>query len=104
QIHYEQSYLNSRTADRENQRGHDGAADFREECFHKHGELSDQMEGSEDDVDELDSNNRNDDAADTVDEQVALQRRERADGRVFNAAQRQRNERNDDERVENDGA
>ena len=56
------------------------------------------------DIDELDADEGNDDAAQAVDEQVALQDCERADRFVGNAAQRQRNERDDDERVENDGA
>ena len=55
-------------------------------------------------VDRLDANERNDDAADAVDEQVALQDFGRAERAEFHAAQRQRNERDDDERIENDGA
>ena len=55
-------------------------------------------------IDELDADERNDDAAQAVDEQVALQNGERADRFVGDAAQRQRNQRDDDERVENDGA
>ena len=48
--------------------------------------------------------NGNNDAAQAINEQVALQNRERADGLEFHAAQRQRNQRDDDQRVENDGA
>ena len=55
-------------------------------------------------IDEFDADERNDDAAEAVDEQVALQNGERADRLVRHAAQRQRNQRDDDERVENDGA
>src|SRR2546428_10477886 len=65
---------------------------------------SGQIERRDDKIDELDSNKRNDNAADTVDEQVALQRGERADGSIFHAAQRQGNERNNDERIEDHGA
>ena len=52
----------------------------------------------------FDADERDDDAAEAVDEQVALQNGQRADGLEFHAAQRQRNQRDDDERVENDGA
>ena len=54
------------------------------------------MESSDDEIDELDADERNDDAAQAVDEQVALQNRERADRLVGDAAQRQRNQRDDD--------
>ena len=54
------------------------------------------------DINGLDADERNDDAAEAVDEQVALQNGERADGLELHAAQRQRNQRDDDERVEND--
>ena len=63
-----------------------------------------QVERRNDKIDELDANKRNDNAADTVYEQIAPQRGERPDGSVFDAAQRQRKERDDDERVENNGA
>src|SRR5947207_3146510 len=60
-----------------------------------------QFEGGDDDVDGLDANEWNDDAADAIDEQVALQSGECANGRVFYAAQCQRDQGDDDERVEN---
>ena len=44
----------------------------------------------EDDVDELDADERRDDAADAVDEQRATQQRRRAERPVLHAAQRQR--------------
>ena len=79
--------------DGENQRGHDRAANFRKEFFHKLNEV----EGGDDEIDDLDADERHDDAAEAVDEQVALQNRERADGPEFHAAQRQRNQRDDDQ-------
>src|SRR5262249_51177847 len=53
-----------------------------------------------DEIDQLDADERNDDTAQTVDQQIALQRGQCADRRVLHAAQRQRNQRDDDERVE----
>ncbi len=92
--------IKSAADDRQNERRQDCAANFRKEFFHKLGEV----ESSDDEIDELDADKRNDDAAEAVDEQVALQNRERAHRFVGNAAQRQRNQRDDDERVENDRA
>ena len=71
-----------------------------EELFHLLG----QVKRGDDQVDQLDSDKRNDETAEAVDEQVALQDRERAHRFVSDATQRQRNKRDDDERVENDGA
>ena len=71
-----------------------------EEFFHLLG----QVKCGDDQVDQLDSDKRNDETAEAVDEQVALQDGERAHRFVSDAAQRQRNQRDDDERVENDGA
>ena len=62
------------------------------------------MERSNDEIDELDADKRHDDAAETIDEEVALEDGQRAHRFVGDAAQRQRNQRDDDERVENDGA
>ena len=62
------------------------------------------MERGDDEIDELDADKRHDDAADAVDEEIALENCERAHRFVGHAAQRQRNQRDDDERVENDGA
>ena len=62
-----------------------------------------QVEGGDDDVDELDADEGGDDAADAVDEQVAAQQRGGGHGPVADAAQGERDERDDDERVEDDG-
>ena len=62
------------------------------------------MECGDDEIDEFDPDEWNDDAAETVDEQIALEDGERAHRFVSDAAQRQRNQRDDDKRVENDGA
>src|ERR1035441_6868384 len=64
----------------------------------------DELHGGDDEVDELDANERDDDPAQAVNEQVALKHGEGADGRVFDAAQGQGNQRDNDEGVENDGA
>ncbi len=56
----------------------------------------------DDDVDRLDADERNDDAADAIDQQVAGQNRGRAERTIRHAAQRERNQRDDDQRVEND--
>src|SRR3974390_51940 len=53
-------------------------------------------------VDRLDTDERNDDSAYTVDQQVAPQQRGGADRTIADAAQRQRNEGNDDQRIEDD--
>ena len=92
--------IKSAANDCQDQGGDDCAANFRKECFHKLNE----MERGDDEIDELDADERNDDAAEAIDEQVALQNGERAHRFVGHAAQRQRNQRDDDERVENDGA
>src|SRR5262249_51378890 len=60
----------------------------------------DQMQGIDHEVDCLDADERNDDAADTVDPQIAPQQRGGADRTIGDPFQCQRNERNDDERVE----
>ena len=56
----------------------------------------------DDEVDQLDADERRDQAADAVDEEVAAQERGRADRAVAHALQRERDERRDDERVEDD--
>ena len=63
-----------------------------------------EMKCGDDEIDEFDPNEWNNDAAETVDEQVALEDGERAHRFVSDAAQRQRNQRDDDKRVENHGA
>ena len=84
--------IKSAADDGQNQGGEDCAANFRKEFFHK----LDEVERGDDEIDELDADERNDDAAEAVDEQVALQNGERAHRFVGHAAQRQRNQRDDD--------
>ena len=62
------------------------------------------MKRRDQEVDQFDADERNDDAAEAVDEQIALQDGERAHRLVSYAAQRQRDERDDNERVKNHGA
>jgi hypothetical protein len=61
--------VKSAANDCQDQGGEDGAANFREECFHKLNE----MERSNDEIDELDADERHDDAAEAIDEKVALE-------------------------------
>src|ERR1700722_16169149 len=63
-----------------------------------------EFESGDNDVNGRDANERNNDAAQPVDEQVALQNGQRADGVELHAAQGQRNQGDDDEGIENDGA
>jgi hypothetical protein len=72
---------------RQDQCSEDCAANFGKKFFHKLNE----MESSDDEVDELDSDKRHDHAAEAIDEQVALENRERAHRFVGHAAQRERN-------------
>lgn len=62
------------------------------------------MERGNDEIDELDADERHDDAAEAIDEEVALQDCQGAHRLVGDAAQGQRNQRDNDEGVENDGA
>src|SRR4030095_2392237 len=62
------------------------------------------MKRCDDEVDQFDPDERNDYAAEAVDKEVALQNRQRAHWFVSNTAQRQRDESNNDERVEDNGA
>ena len=71
-----------------------------EKFFHLLG----QVKRGDDQIDQFDPDKRNDETAEAVDQQVALQNGERAHRFVSHAAQRQRNKCDDDERVENDGA
>ena len=57
-----------------------------------------------DQVDELDPNERNNDTTKAIDEQVTLQDRERANRLVRDAAQRKWNQRDNNQGVENDSA
>src|SRR6185312_9077940 len=56
----------------------------------------------DDEVDELDPDERDDQAADAVDPQVPAEQRLRGGRTVADAAQRQRDQRDDDQRVEDD--
>ena len=67
------------------------------------GFSSRQADGRDDQVDELDADERGDDAAQAVDQQVAPQQVGGRRGPVGDAAQRQRDQGDDDQRVEDDG-
>jgi hypothetical protein len=72
---------------RQNQCGEDRAANFREKFFHRLNE----MERSDHHVDKLDADEWQDDAAEPIDEQVALKNCKRANRFVGNTTQRQGN-------------
>ena len=61
-------------------------------CF-KLGEV----QSGNDQIDQLDADERHDDAAHAVDEQIALQDLRRAERAVFHAAQRERDQQDDDD-------
>ena len=61
------------------------------------------MQGDQQHIDQLDADKRHDDAAQPVDQQVSPQQRTGADRAIRDASQGKRNERDDDQRVENDG-
>src|SRR5262245_44578887 len=63
------------------------------------GTSLDQVADLEDEVDELDADERRDQAPEAVDEQRAPQERRRPERPVAHAAQRQRDEQDDDDRV-----
>src|SRR5262249_36801477 len=67
------------------------------------GYTSGQVDRRDDHVDQLDAGKWGDDAAYAIDEQVPAQQGGRADGAVANAPQRQRDQRHDDQRVEDHG-
>src|ERR1700755_1606598 len=67
------------------------------------GLSSGEMQGGDHEVDRLNADERNDDAADAVDQQVAPQQRTGADRPVRDALQGERDQRDDDQRVEDDG-
>ena len=69
----------------------------------QHGSVSSgEAQGGDDEVDRLDADERHDDAAEAVDQEVAPQQRRRADRPVAHAPQRQRDQGDDDQRVEDD--
>src|ERR1700720_4507626 len=63
---------------------------------------SGETQGIDHEVDGLDADKRDDDAADAVDQQVALQQGPGADRTVGDALQGELNERDDDQRIEDD--
>ena len=76
----------------------DRGADFFQHDVFSSGEV----QGGDHEVDGLDADERNDDAAEAVDQQVAPQQRAGADRPIGDALQRQRDQRDDDQRVEDD--
>ena len=60
------------------------------------------MQGRDQEVDGLDADERDDDAAEAVDEEVPAQELRGADRAVGDPLQGERNERDDDQRVEDD--
>src|ERR1700735_5035363 len=61
-----------------------------------------EVKGGDDNVDRLDADEGQDQAAQAIDEEIAPEQGRGADRPVSDALQRQGNERNDDERVEDD--
>ncbi|MNX89401.1 hypothetical protein D3C86_1214150 [compost metagenome] len=68
-------------------------------CLYSSGET----ERRNSEVNGLDADEGNDDAAEAIDDQIARQQRAGANRTIFNALQRQGDQRDDDERVEDDG-
>src|SRR4051812_7896571 len=64
---------------------------------------SSQVQGGDQKVDRLDADERNDDATQPIDQEIAPKQRTGTDRAITHAFERQRDERNDDERVEDDG-
>src|SRR5215831_17705787 len=64
--------------------------------------MSGKMRGSKQHVDDLDADERQQNAADAIDEHVATQDRPGADRTIFHALEGERNQRRNDEGVEND--
>ncbi len=56
-----------------------------------------EVQGDDDEVDQLDADERHDDAAHAVDEQVALQDLRRAERAEFHALERERDQQDDDD-------
>src|SRR5215470_17836524 len=63
---------------------------------------SGEVQRRDEDVDRLDPDEGDDDAADTVDQEISPQDRRRADGTELHAAERERDQGDDDQRVEDD--
>ena len=67
-----------------------------------HGVSLRQPNGGDEHVNELDADEWDDDAAESIDEEVALQQGSRGHRPVLHAAQSERDQRDDDQRVEDD--
>src|ERR1041385_7122867 len=65
--------------------------------------ISYQVQSCDQEIDDLDPDKGKNNSAESIDEQVALEDCQRADWFVGHAAQCQGNQRDDDQRVENDG-
>ena len=74
--------IQSAANDRQDQGGEDRAPNLRKKCFHK----LDEMERGDDEVDEFDADERHDDAAEAIDEEVALENCKGAHRLVCDAA------------------
>src|ERR1700677_1842574 len=61
-----------------------------------------EVQHADDDVDGLDTDEGHDDTAETVDQEVAAENRGSTEGAILNAAQGERNQRHDDQGVEDD--
>ena len=61
------------------------------------------MKCGDDEIDKFDADEGNDEAAETVDKQVALQNGQRTHWSVRDAAERQRDQGDDNQRVKDDG-
>src|ERR1700693_666861 len=70
------------------------------DCFHSLG----QMQRNQREVDDFDADKRRNESANSVDEEIANQNLRCANGAIFNSGKRERNQHDDDERVENDSA
>ena len=84
--------------EREREENDDGRTDFAQHDSFSSGE----MQGGDGEVDRLDADERDDHAAAAIDPEIAPQQRAGADRAIAHAFQRQRNERDDDQRVEDD--
>src|ERR1700674_5770481 len=62
-----------------------------------------QSQRCQDHVDDLDPDERRDDATDTIDPEVVTQQRGGADRSIFHAFERERDQRDDDQRIEDHG-
>src|SRR4029077_13007221 len=84
--------------EREGEENDYGGTDFAQHDVFSSGE----MQGGDREVDRLDADERDDHAAAAVDPQVAPQQWAGPDRAIAHAFERQRNERDDDQRVEDD--